>query len=764
MKRLLALKAIRELIKNFPKYLALMVMIAASMFMIVGLCAAADTVIMGVQELEEKDNFESGEIVTNSPIGEYKLDIIESMEVVMEKQSYADYSMEDGSSLRLYRVREKINLIEPDSGSLPLGTDELVLEKRYAKVHGLNVGNQIMIGGTQFTISGIGTTGDYDAVLDKMSDPTVDSNAFGTAFVTSEAYEMLLDGEKNETDEVVSYAYKLKEGVSDTDFIDIVRDILGDNFVAGIKAADNARMYASYNNMLLNRAAGLAAGIIVIMLFNYVTSVFVIHSIEQESQIIGVFYALGVRRRELMSHYLMIPVLVTFLGGILGAVLGFSDFGVSFQLGNIYGYFSIPQLEIQHTPYLMAYALLMPPICCGIIIYLIIRSRLNRTALSLIRNEDSSRQIREIDLGNMGFVERFSIRQILREMRSVFAVLAGLFICLIVLMLGINTYAVCKNMKANYERYIRFEYMYMYANSDAKDDGVWSSMSGNNEMDHIAPEDGYEGYVKTFKSGVLGYEFDVNLLGITQDNPFFDVDTTGLKKDVVISSALATKFNLKTGDYIVISDDSSGRSYAFEIADVTTYSAGFYAFMNIDEMREYFDASDDFYNVVISTKELDIDSDELLSTTTRSALIDGTDVFTELMMPMLIMILTLSAVIFAIVMFLMIKVMVDRSVLSISLFKIFGYRKNEIRKLFLNFNFYIIAAGALICIPLAKAVMDGAFPYIMASTAAGLDTHIGIDIYAAIYVAVIAVYLLISTLLNRRLNSISPAEVLKNRE
>lgn len=73
-----------------------------------------------------------------------------------------------------------------------------------------------------------------------------------------------------------------------------------------------------------------------------------------------------------------------------------------------------------------------------------------------------------------------------------------------------------------------------------------------------------------------------------------------------------------------------------------------------------------------------------------------------MMGPMVVMLVAISALIFMIVMYLMMKVMIDRSAFSISLMKVFGYRRREIRRLYLDGNFYVILLGAVICVPLAN--------------------------------------------------------------
>ena len=133
-------------------------------------------------------------------------------------------------------------------------------------------------------------------------------------------------------------------------------------------------------------------------------------------------------------------------------------------------------------------------------------------------------------------------------------------------------------------------------------------------------------------------------------------------------------------------------------------------------------------------------------------------------MPMVYTISFASATIFCVVMYLMMKVMIDRSAYNISLIKVFGFNRKEIKKLYLDGNFYIIAIGALICIPLSKLIMNKMFPFMISNVTCGLNVKAPFIYFVVIYLVIIVLYLVINNLLVRRLNKFTPAEVLKNRE
>ena len=548
---------------------------------------------------------------------------------------------------------------------------------------------------------------------------------------------------------------QLRDGVQELQ--DAADDLLNkyfrydlDNLTQFLPAAENPRINGAAGDVEINRYASNAAGVILMILFTYVISVFVVHNIEQESSIIGALYALGVNRRQLLVHYLAAPVFISWLGGACGLLLSLTPIGCWQQMQDTFSYYSLPPLPVYLPGWLLAYALVMPPAVAALVNIIVIRKELNRTALSLLRSEQKAghaSKISRIDLGRMGFLPRFQLRQLLREMRSAFAVLGGMFICLLVLMISLNTYHLCSNFNLRSIAETTYEYCYTYKYPTEE-----------------VPEGGTPAYAETLKQTAYGYDLEVMMLGIDPGNPYFDVTPSTKKSEVVISSSVAQKFGVSKGDTLVLKDEVNEVNYAFTVADVVHYSSALYIFMDRDAMQELFGQADDYYNVVFADHALDIENGRLYSTVSRESVEQASSVFSSMMLPMVLMVSVLSAVIFLVVLYLMVKVMVDRSAYSISLMKVFGYRTSEVRRLYLDGNFIVVALGALVCIPAAKAVMDAIYPNFIANVAIGMELSFSPLTYLGIYIAVLACYLLVEVLLVRRLNKMTPAEVLKNRE
>ena len=789
MQKILRKRIFRDLKENQFRYLALALLVVFGMYIVIGLVGAADTVIIRTAERAKANRVEDGQFAVFVPLTEKEKAFLEEEGITLEEHFYLDYALtgksirpeagrgaQDAGSaggvvLRIFSRRKNIDLVQVDSGELPQKNGEILLERRFCEEQGILIGDKITFGDRKYTVSGIGTAPDYEAAFQNFSDNAVDSGRFGIGFVTEEDYRQMRDAPGSISSEEYTYAYRLNGRITHQELKEKLKGleaggrgglpeglsglaksngrpgpVFPSKLTRFVPAGDNPRIGSAGNDKLVDRAAGLTAGVIVLILFAYVISVFTIHSIEREARVIGTLYAMGVKRKELLRHYLTLPVILTFIAGAVGTGLGYSRLGVNTYLGESYGYFSIPKVDVVFEPYLLIYGLVVPPLATALTNYLVIQKKLARAPLALIRGEQKGDRVHTIGLSG-GFVRIFRIRQLLREKRTALTLFFGMFISLLIVMLSLDCYTLCSHVKTESARDTKFAYMYTYKYPEEE-----------------VPEGGEEAVGVTMKKEVMGYEFDVTLLGIHKENPYFDAPVEEGENRVLVSSAMAQKYGIKEGDILTLLDEEKDRYYAFRVDGTVTYSAGFLAFMDIDSMRELMGEGEGYYNIVFSDHVLDIDNGRLYSVLSKEGVEKSAAVFVEQMKDMVIMLLAVSALIFGVVMYLLMKVMTDRSALSISLFKVFGYRKKEIRKLYLNGNFLVAALSALVGIPLSKAVMDLLFPYMVSNIACGINLTFSWQTYVGIFLGVLVLYGMINGILMGRVNKILPAQALKMRE
>ncbi|MBQ8786395.1 MAG: FtsX-like permease family protein [Oscillospiraceae bacterium] len=827
MNKVLNRRILRDLKANFARYLALLLMIIAGMFIIIAVVGAAETIITGTNELVIENKVEDGQFSVFIPLTEKQEKELTDSGVTIEKMFSADMKVADRSTLRLMKVREEINLIQLDNGTLPTQKGEAVIEKRYSEEHGISVGDSVEIGGANLTVTGIGTVPEYDSPMNKLSDTAVESSLFGLVFVTAEQYDEILAatpvvedycyayrlndklthdevkekikelefdytevedkyfremldetlGRKEEfqkgIDELNSGARELSEGNASAGFtgteiyngavelydgttelkeetdklLDEFFEVDIDNLTSFLKAEDNPRILAAAIDLEMNKTVGLAAGVIIMILFTYVISVFVIHQIQRESSVIGALYALGAKKKDLILHYITLPTIICFIGGLIGSAIGFSKFGIEWQMADSYSYFSIPDMPPAYPLYLIIYAVVMPPVISVIVNYIVISRRLSRTALSLIRNEQKISHRSKVNLGNMGFIRRFQVRQMLREARTGITVVFGMFICLLIFMLGMNCYVLCSNIKVENSEDTKYSYMYTLKYPEK-----------------TAPENAEACYIESLSKTNMGYTLDVNIIGVDSDNKYYSAKPQQGRNSIIAASSTAQKYGLSVGDKLILSDTANELDYAFTVDGIAEYSVGLSVFMDIDSMRELFGRDEDYYNMLLSDEKLDIDEGRVYSVTTKYDIEQSASIFIEQMKGMFTMLVSMSIIIFCVVMYLMMNVMIDRASFGISLVKIFGFRTKEIRKLYLNGNAVTVAVGAIITIPLSKLIMDAIYPSFIAQNACGLNLHFPWYMYAAIFGGIMLFYFVVNTILVGKLKKITPAEVLKNRE
>ena len=127
------------------------------------------------------------------------------------------------STFRVYQARESVDLSFQQKGRKFRHRERSCWNSIMRKKHGLQLGDIFIVGGKEFTVTGIGSTPDYDAAFEKTSDTTVDSNLFGFGFVTAEDYEALKAGGQNFRTEDYTYTYLLNDTMTDQELKELLQ-------------------------------------------------------------------------------------------------------------------------------------------------------------------------------------------------------------------------------------------------------------------------------------------------------------------------------------------------------------------------------------------------------------------------------------------------------------------------------------------------------------------------------------------------------------
>lgn len=279
MQKILRKRILRDLRENVFRYLALGFLIILGMYVVISMVGAAETIITGTADAARENRVEDGQFSLFAPMTKEEKSTLEEGGITLEPHFYLDFSMEhdsteDDSVLRVFSQRKEIDLPQADFGKLPQKSGEILLEKRYCEEHGIYVDDEISVGGHSFRVCGIGTSPDYDTPLRDLSDSAVDSSLFGVGFLTAGDYDRLKEEKKSTHSEEYIYAYRLngklteqelKEKLQEMDMEAENIDVKLSKLTQFLPADDNGRIGGAADDKFIDKAAGLAAGVIVLI-------------------------------------------------------------------------------------------------------------------------------------------------------------------------------------------------------------------------------------------------------------------------------------------------------------------------------------------------------------------------------------------------------------------------------------------------------------------------------------------------------------------
>ena len=135
-----------------------------------------------------------------------------------------------------------------------------------------------------------------------------------------------------------------------------------------------------------------------------------------------------------------------------------------------------------------------------------------------------------------------------------------------------------------------------------------------------------------------------------------------------------------------------------------------------------------------------------------------------LMWDMILILIGVSVIIFVSVMYLLMKLEIDRSSFSVSLLKALGYPEKTVNSFYIGSSFYVTLASIIIGMPICRVIIKYIYPYCVSNVNGGFPAVITPIQYAIIIAIVLASYFATRLMLVRYLSKIKLTEILKNRE
>ncbi len=579
-------KMIREILRNKPQFITILLMVMIGVMVYAGIEAYMDGMTATANRFYTKNNLQDINVISTS-FTKSDLDKIKSLDKVNDAERKLTLTMNDCNDDKksyLVNVIEKNNISKfyVQSGiKFDSKKDGVWLDYFYAKENNIKVGDKISFEYESYVfnekVNGLIYVPDH--VYDVKDEAQIMPNhkTYGFIYMSSKSLEGFVRYQAKSAlekstlksisdeefdllypdfnyEEKILYNYILVDVKNKKD-VNKVKDEIEKN-VESAKATisiEKTPSYAMYKGEIDEGSAyvGIFSGLFLfIAMLSVVTTMTRI--IKNEKLQIGTLKALGFSKKKIVKHYVGYGFWVSLVGAILGILLGRFFLGSVF-LGIEMSFFEMPEGRVFIKPLTYLVAALVVLIV-SIITYITCFKELKKKPADSLRNELPSVNEKSLNITtkgifkNMSFSNKWNLRDIIRnKFRTVTGVIGIVGCCtLIVCALGMLN-SMNNFIKIQFDDLYNFNYKLSLKDdiSDSKIEELTKKYGNNTSMTlniEIKDKDGNRDTNTVFVDDSNNYIRFAN-----KDYKFKKLDNDN---GVYVTYKFSEKYNLKIGDKV----------------------------------------------------------------------------------------------------------------------------------------------------------------------------------------------------------------------
>lgn len=760
MKNPLIKRLPREFTGEIAKYIVIFIFMTAVIGLISGFLIADGSMLDTYNKSFDKYNIENGNFELYPKADDKLIDRLEEENVTIYENFYKEetvkvhnnekLSEDDQSVIRFYINRKDIDKVDVMEGRLAEDINEIAIDRMYAVNNNIKVGDTINAGGRILKVTGYVALSDYSCLFSDNSDTMFDSVKFGVGVVSESCFEAYDDTH-------IHYVYSWKYDNEPAD--DIEEKEMADDFM---KVISNNAILTNYIPGYLNqaihftgddigsdRAMMIVLLYVVIVIMAFVFAVTTNNTIFKEANVIGTLRASGYTRGELLSHYILLPIIVTIIGALVGNILGYTVFKNIF-VNAYYESYSLTTYTTLWNAEAFLLTTIVPFVIMVVINVLIIGYRLRLSPLKFLRKDLAVRKKKKaLRLPGFKFFNRFRLRIIIQNMPNYITLFIGILFANILLIFGLMMSPLLAHYQNEIQDKLIAQHQYVLKVPVEVD---------NDEAEKYC--------AKTLSTidGRLKSE-DVLIYGAANNSRYIDINSNELKPgEVYVSNGYAEKFRINKGDKITLKEKYEDKEYTFTVKGMYDYPSSFAIFMSDDYFKDIFDKAEDYYSGYLSSEKLDIDEKYVATEITLDDLTKVSRQLDRSMGTSFELVKIFAVVLFAVLMFLLTKLIVEKNSTSISMVKILGYSNREISRLYVTSTTIVVVISVIINIMLSVVIMNWLFRVFMEQMSGWISCYYAPYVFVLMFVLNVGVYALISVFMMYKIKKIPMDEALKNVE
>lgn len=739
----------RELKSDIGKYIVIFVFLVATIGLVSGFLVAGTSMKTAFDESFDKNNIEDGYFVLDSKITDDLSKKLEDEDLKLYENFYKEETCKD-ATYRIYENRSDVDKIELFDGEFPKNDNEIALDRLFSENHSIEIGDKVTLDGKDYKVSGYVAFSDYTALFKNNADMMFDAQNFTVATVTDNAFKEISDKHLNYCYSFIFNDTSLSEQEKHDKCNDIkeliAKNAVMNNFVA---EPDNQAIHFSGDDIGSDTSMMITLLYIVIAIMAFVFAVTTSNTIEKESAVIGTLRASGYTRGELLRHYLLLPVVVTLIGAVLGNILGYTVFkDVIAEI--YYGSYSLGPYVTLWNGYAFVITTVVPCIIMVIVNIFILSKKLSLSPLKFLRRDLSKKEKKKVaKLPDFSFMTRFRLRVIFQNKSSYIVLFMGILFSNLILMFSLMLPPLLDNFKAEVIDSMICDYQYILkVPAETKTDGAEKYAVTTLETD--------------FENSDTAEE--ITVFGVDKDSKYVDAGFVD-RNSIYVSEGVLEKFGLKVGDNLNLKTKYDDNTYRFTISGTYKYPASLAVFMDIENFRNEFDKPDNYFSGYFSDKEItDIEDDYIASEITQKDLTVISDQMTDSMGGMFPLVTAFSVLLYMMLVYLLSKIIIEKNANSVSIVKILGYQNGEITRLYILSTAIVAILSVIISLPVCYLLMKWIYGVLISSFSGWLTFYIEPMVYVKMLFFGIVAYAVVGALQFLKIKKIPMEEALKNAE
>ncbi|MBR2759466.1 MAG: FtsX-like permease family protein [Exiguobacterium sp.] len=572
----------------------------------------------------------------------------------------------------IVKESDTINRSYLEAGERPSTNDEIALNKKYAEENRIDIGDTIDIG-KPFTVSGFVLFPDYTLPLFDDNFFNLDPGSQTLLLMTDDSFETFVGQE----------SFRLS-GVTDQP----IKTDLELPFVVSVMETENIiRSGAIYSEISSGKAMALGLSLFIVSIAVIIVAILISNMLDAERRQIGLLKAIGYSRRQIASPYLVLILIFAFFMLIIGYFLGlyFAN-----PLNELYlDFYLLPSITIAQSPLVFVTAVFAPLLFFVLVAGAVIYKIMGESALALLSPRDNvslnrlSRFISRL-LKRASGKTKFKYLYAVKSTGSFLIFFLGILFSTVLIVFALMMNGAVDRMIVGGLNEAVYEY-------EAYTDGS------------PVLEEGQEPFL-TYPFAFVEDKL-ITLKGLDVDNTLFPLrneegDALTLEPDgLVVSSSLALKLGLDVGQDIDVELD--GDTLTYPVIGIADEFSGDFAYLPRATLSELLTdgSTDDLFNGIYATERPnESDYPIILS---RQGLIDQSESINQYMNFMMNVLIGGASLIAFSILFVLTALTVEKNYYVISLLKVMGYQKREVRSMILNSYFIYALISALLSIPIA---------------------------------------------------------------